>query len=123
MKISTKLLSIALFATAFTMSIAAADDEVTSDPVVASFDRELNRELTPASMPTRKEIDQDELYVMLNAIHWSSPELAAEALAACQVEVSDDTLDVIEDKRTAYIARCVANAAQNDVLGLRTRQD
>lgn len=50
-------------ATVGTQADDAGNDE---DPVVASFERELNHETTPRKDVTRDAIDEDELYALVN---------------------------------------------------------
>lgn len=44
---------------------------VAHDPVVSSFERDLNRQPIPTAMPRRESIDEDVLYKEMNAIHWT----------------------------------------------------
>ena len=42
------------------------------DPIVASFERELNHQRAPAARATGAAIDDDVLYEKMNKIHWSA---------------------------------------------------
>ena len=48
------------------------------EPVVASFQRELNRKPGPSAPARRESIEQDELYELLNQTHWSAGNAYAE---------------------------------------------
>lgn len=41
------------------------------DPVLASFERQFDREPVTAARPSGDAIDDDELYERLNAVHWT----------------------------------------------------
>ena len=41
------------------------------DPIVEQFERELNREPGPARPVERSAIDEDELYQVVNSVHWT----------------------------------------------------
>lgn len=60
-------------------AFANADDILEKDQVIASFERALNHDATPASAVTRSAIRDDVLYRALNAIHWSTPQEVAKA--------------------------------------------
>lgn len=49
----------------------AENVRVAHDPVVSSFERDLNRQPTPTDKPRRESIDEDVLYKEMNAIHWT----------------------------------------------------
>ena len=42
-----------------------------SDPVIASFERELDRQPVPAAPPTGEAIEEDVLYDTVNEVHWT----------------------------------------------------
>ena len=42
-----------------------------SDPVIASFERELERQPVPAAPPTGQAIEEDVLYDTVNEVHWT----------------------------------------------------
>lgn len=42
-----------------------------SDPVIASFERELDRQPVPAAPPTGQAIEEDVLYDTVNEVHWT----------------------------------------------------
>ena len=42
-----------------------------TDPVLASFERQFDREIAPAVRATRDSIDEDVLYRSMNSIHWT----------------------------------------------------
>ena len=62
----TKLFTTWLLLAALSVDVVASNTEDASDPVVASFDRELNHEPTPAQDATRDDIDEDVLYTLIN---------------------------------------------------------
>lgn len=74
---------------AHTFSGAASREPAKQDPVLAGFERNLNYEPTQPSRVLRSSIEQDELYEMLNRVHWSRPN-----------PTSNDTKGVTEDDQT-----------------------
>ena len=61
-----KLFTTWLLVAAFSVDAIASSDNDADDPVVSSFERELNREPAPAKDVTRDEIDEDVLYTLVN---------------------------------------------------------
>ena len=53
------------------------------DPIVASFERELDREPTPRQWVRRDSIDQDELYRTINTAQWTAGTQTARAVPDC----------------------------------------
>ena len=73
-------------------SLAARQSQNLPDPVLESFERELNREPVPAAPVRREAIDGDELYRTINSVAWS-PEVRLDA------ETTEDTAErTIEDE-------------------------
>ena len=57
---------------ALLLGIATSNTAPTEpDPVLESFERELNHEPAPTARVKRDEIDNDELYELVNAVHWT----------------------------------------------------
>jgi len=54
--------------------VADQPSENDPDPVVQSFERELNREPAPAAPVRRDSIDEDQLYQAVNSVHWTADE-------------------------------------------------
>jgi hypothetical protein len=85
---------IIVIALTLTFAVASAEDLLDDDPVVASFERELNHESPPAPMVTRSAIQDDVLYETLNTIHWSAAEAPVEVVASDDTaEMDDPALD------------------------------
>ena len=62
----TKLFTAWLLLAVLSVDVVASNSDDSSDPVVASFERELNHEPTPAQDVTRDDIDDDVLYTLVN---------------------------------------------------------
>lgn len=100
-----------LIITTLYAGLTCSEELNSDDPIVASFERELNREPTPARPVQRNAISQDELYAVLNSVHWSSPEQLVKVLSTCQAEANQEE-GKGRGQRSAYIARCVTLAAR-----------
>lgn len=61
-----------------------------ADQVVASFERELNRQPSPAGRPRREAVEDDVLYRAVNEIHWTEAD-------AKRDETDDETDDETEE--------------------------
>ena len=68
-----------------------------TDPIAATFERELNHEPGPATRIRRESVERDELYEALNQVHWTqgAPNTAAEP--AHPVTTEGDTNDEADD--------------------------
>ena len=63
------------------------------DPILESFERELNHEPSPAPGARRDEILEDELYKTLNSVHWTRNDedvVETEETNLKSVDVPDD---------------------------------
>jgi hypothetical protein len=92
-------MKIRTFAIGFTFAVGLVGivdsraDEAT-DPIAASFDRDLNRVATPAPAATRHEIDDDELYFRINRqLQSSNEELTV-------ITVDSDADETVADAET-----------------------
>ncbi len=72
-------------------AFTSAEEVLEDDQIVASFERELNREPTPASVVTRSTIEGDILYEAINTIHWSTFEAQVDSMVADEPAGVDNT--------------------------------
>ena len=56
------------------LAVAEQPSENDPDPVVQSFERELNHESAPAAPVRRDSVDEDQLYQAINPVHWTANE-------------------------------------------------
>jgi hypothetical protein len=67
--------TLALLAAVGVLGIAAYPETdkqtVEPDPVLESFERDMNREPTPTAPIRRDDIERDRLYEMINSVHWT----------------------------------------------------
>ena len=84
---ATALLFVATFTvmalSSETVRQAPSQEPAPADQVLASFERELNREPVPARPATREFINDDVLYRTMNAAHWTEYERMERALESC----------------------------------------
>ncbi len=88
-KILTALAVLAFFGIATDPSVAGEPDQVQQ-----SFERELNHEPAPPAKIRRESIDDDELYSIVNSVHWTRTDqeaAKAEEAAADETDEDDDT--------------------------------
>ncbi len=71
-------------------AFASAEEVLEDDQIVASFERALNHEPTPASVVTRSAIEGDMLYETINTIHWSTFEAQVDSMVADEPADVDD---------------------------------
>ncbi len=65
-------------------------DDPESDPILRSFERELNHEPSPAAKARRESIDTDELYSMVNSVHWTQHDPDAKDVQETAARGTDD---------------------------------
>jgi len=54
------------------LSVSDLQTREGTDPVIQSFERDFNREPVPTAPIRRESINSDELYRMVNSVHWTA---------------------------------------------------
>ena len=85
-----------------------------TDQVVVSFKRELNHAAVPATPARNESIEDDVLYLSINAAHWTDEGPANQPKQYCDEELSDDNQPVKNQDELMYGESCISQLSIKD---------